>query len=224
MTTAALIPALDCSATIGRLVRETRKHVDHVLVVDDGSTDRTTATARRAGAEVHRHSENLGKGVALATGLRILGREDFSLAVTLDADGQHLPGEIPKLLAEAALHPDAIVIGERQIESEVAALNQFGNRFANFWVWVAIGRDLPDTQSGFRVYPIAKTLSLQTTGRRFDFETEVLIRAARAGVDIRSVPVRVYYPPPERRVSHFDKVWDTARIVRMVLSLMLSAR
>lgn len=224
MTTAALIPALDCSSTIGRVVRQARKHIEHVLVVDDGSTDKTTATARRAGAEVFRHAENLGKGAALAAGLGILAREGYSHAITLDGDGQHLPDEIPKLLAEAGAHSEAIVIGKRQIETEVAAINRFGNDFANFWVRLVTGLDLPDTQSGFRVYPIAATLALRPTGRRFDFETEVLIRAARAGIDIRTVPVRVYYPPPDERVSHFDKVWDTVRIIRMVVRLILGDR
>lgn len=221
MTTAALIPALDCSRTIGPLVRQAQQRVGRVLVVDDGSTDSTADLAKRAGAEVFRHATNLGKGAALVAGLGLLARDGFSHAVTLDGDGQHLPEEIPKLLAESAAHPQALVIGQRKIETEVAAINLFGNDFANFWVWLVTGIDIPDTQSGFRVYPVAETLALRPVGQRFDFETEVLIRAVRAGVDIRSVPVRVYYPPPDERVSHFDKLWDTVRIVRMVARLIL---
>ena len=224
MSVAALIPALDCSKTIGRVVRGAREHVEAVLVVDDGSRDRTASTARRAGAEVIRHGGNRGKGAALRTGLLGLAERGFTHAVSLDGDGQHLPEEIPKLLGAVARDPRAIVIGERVIESEVAAINRFGNEFANLWVWIATGRRLPDTQSGFRVYPIAETLALGAGGTRFEFETEVLIRALRAGLEVVPVPVRVYYPPPGVRVSHYDGVWDTVRIIETVVSLMLRIR
>ena len=218
---AALIPALDCAATIADLVRGCREHVARVLVVDDGSADATAEEARSVGAEVFAHGENLGKGAALVSGLRYLQERGFTHAVSLDGDGQHFASEIPNLLAESRAHPDALVIGARRIESEVAALNRFGNEFANVWVRIATGRDLGDTQCGQRVYPVGSTLAFEPVGRRFDFETEILIRAVRAGMDVRSVPVRVYYPPPELRHSHYDKVWDTARIVEMVVGLML---
>ncbi|MGH7822643.1 MAG: glycosyltransferase family 2 protein, partial [Candidatus Binatia bacterium] len=220
----ALVPSLDCGATIGKVVRGARRHLADVVVVDDGSSDGTVRAARRAGAEVLRHGENRGKGVALVTGLRHLAARRFSHALTLDGDGQHLPAEMPALLAESAAHPEAIVIGARRIESEVAWLNRFGNEFADLWVRIVTGRHVADTQSGFRVYPIDATLALGAAGRRFDFETEVVIRAIRAGIDVRSVSVRVHYPPPEERVSHYDKLWDTVRIVQMVVGLMLRVR
>jgi glycosyltransferase involved in cell wall biosynthesis len=221
---AALIPALDCAATIAGVVRGCREHVPLVLVVDDGSSDATADEARSAGAEVCSHGENTGKGAALLSGLRYLAERGFSHAVSLDGDGQHFPSEIPKLRAESASHPGSLVIGSRLIESEVAAINRFGNAFANVWVRIATGRDLGDTQCGQRAYPIAPTLALGAVGRRFEFETEVLIRAVRAGMEIRSVPVRVYYPPPELRRSHYDKVWDTVRIIDMVVGLLLRLR
>jgi glycosyltransferase involved in cell wall biosynthesis len=221
---AALIPALDCADTVADVVSGARAHVECVVVVDDGSNDATASEARAAGAEVVSHGENLGKGAALATGLRYLEERRFGYAVSLDADSQHLPAEIPKLLAESAAHPGAIVCGARQIETDVAAIKRFGNEFANVWVRIATGRDLGDTQCGFRVYPIAATLALHSVGRRFDFETEVLIRAVRAGIDVRSVPVRVFYPPPDVRKSHYDKVWDTVRIIEAVVGLILRVR
>ncbi len=225
MRIAALIPALDCAATIGEPVRGAAEHVERVLVVDDGSRDETAEVARRAGAYVLVHAENLGKGAALVGGLRRLGEQGFTHAVTLDGDGQHYPSEIPKVLAEAEAHPGAFVVGARQLEEqEVAWINRFGNGFANLWLWIASGRDLGDTQSGFRVYPIDATLALQPVGQRFDFETEILIRAARAGHDVRSVPVRVFYAPPGVRQTHYDKLWDTLRIIRIVLELMLRIR
>jgi len=221
---AALVPALDCADTIAGVVRGARSHVDCVLVVDDGSSDTTANEARAAGAEVLSHGQNLGKGVALAAGLRYLEERGFSHAISLDADGQHLADEIPKLVAESAAHPRALVVGARQIESEVAAIKRFGNEFANLWVRIATGEDLGDTQCGFRVYPIAPTLALHPSGQRFDFETEVLIRARRAGIEVRSVPIRVFYPPPDLRHSHYDRVWDTVRIIEMVVGLILRIR
>lgn len=221
---AALVPALDAAETIGDVVRGALCRIDCVLVVDDGSRDSTAAEARSAGAEVLSHGENLGKGAALVSGLRYLRERGFTHAVALDADGQHLPDEIPALVEESEAHPDAIVCGSRRIEQEVAPIKRFGNEFANLWVRIAAGRDLGDTQCGFRVYPIASTLGLGSTGRRFDFETEVLIRAVRAGIDVRSVPIRVYYPPPEVRVSHYDKLRDTVRIIEAVVGLILRVR
>jgi len=221
---AALVPALDCADTVGDVVRGARSHVGCVLVVDDGSTDSTANEARAAGAEVLSHGQNLGKGAALAAGLRYLEERGFSHAISLDADGQHLADEIPKLVAASRAEPGALVLGARQIESEVAAIKRFGNEFANVWVRIATGRDLGDTQCGFRVYPIAPTLALEATGLRFDFETEVLIRAVRAGTEVRSVPIRVFYPPPELRHSHYDKFWDTVRIIEAVVGLILRVR
>ncbi len=221
---AALIPALDCGVTIADLVKGCFEHLERVLVVDDGSTDATAEQARDAGAEVLSHGENLGKGAALCSGLRYLEGRGASHAVSLDGDGEHFPAEIPKLVSESVEHPSALVLGLRPGDSAVAPINRFGNEFANVWVRIATGRDLGDTQCGLRVYPIAATLALSPIGRRFDFETEILIRAARADLEIRSVPVRVYYPPPELRRSHYDKLWDTLRIIEMVVGLMLRLR
>lgn len=218
---AALIPALDCADTIGDVVRGAREHVERVLVVDDGSSDATAVEARAAGAEVFSHGENLGKGAALVSGLRYLEERGCSHAVSLDGDGQHFPADMPKLIGESQAYPQALVLGARQTKSEVGALNRFGNEFANLWVRIATGKEIGDTQCGLRAYPIAATLALHPVGQRFDFETEILIRAVRVGLEIRSVPVRVFYPPPELRHSHYDKVWDTVRIVEMVVGLML---
>lgn len=218
---AVLIPALNCDATIGRLVVGARQYVPEVLVVSDGSTDRTVAAATAAGARVIAHDRPCGKGAALLTGLRALAADGVSRVLTMDGDGQHLPEEIPKLLAASAAAPGALIIGSRQFETlTTTSARLFGNRFANRWVEIACGQALPDTQSGFRVYPLADTLALGVRARHFAFETEVLIRAARAGLAIRSLPVRVYYPPVEQRVSHFRPFLDTVRIIFVVVGLI----
>lgn len=217
-----LIPAYDCAATIAEVVAGARQHVERVLVVDDGSRDDTAARAAAAGAAVLRLPANAGKGEALRAGFARLAGEGVTHVLTMDGDGQHLGREIPALLAASAASPAALVIGARRIGTqEVTPIKLFGNRFANRWVEIACGQKLPDTQSGFRVYPLAETSRLGAHAGRFAFETEVLIRAARAGVAIHSVPVDVYYPPAAERVSHYRPWGDTLRIIAVVVGLIL---
>ncbi len=218
---AALIPALDCEATIGAVVRGTREHVARVLVVDDGSSDGTADAAKAAGADVIRQPLNRGKGAALRAGMRALqGRVTHVL--TLDGDGQHLPEEIPALLRASAQRPRGLILGARQHEpGSLAGIRTFGNRFANRWVEITCGERFEDTQSGMRIYPLGETLALGCRADRFAFETEALIRAVRAGLAVHSVPVRVYNPAPGQRTSHFRGFSDTLRIVLSVIGLLL---
>lgn len=219
---AILIPAYDCAATIGAVIAGALMHALPILVVDDGSHDDTAAVARTAGAEVLQHPMNRGKGAALVTGMRTLVERGFTHALSMDGDGQHLPREIPTLLAAAAAEPAAVVIGiRRRGNQEVAGINLFGNRFANLCVRSAAGVPLPDTQSGFRVYPLATMLRLPKQGEHFEYESTSIIFAARAGVPIRSLPVDVYYPPVSERRSHYRKVVDTLRIIRAVAPLLV---
>lgn len=218
---AVLIPALNCEQTIGDVVRGARRFADCVVVVSDGSTDATDDRARNAGADVLRHEKVGGKGAALLTGMRALSGRGIERVLTMDGDGQHLVDEIPVLLQASDAEPAAVMIGARQIGPQMSTpARLFGNRFANRWVEIACGQVLPDTQSGFRVYPLRETLALRARARHFGFETEVLIRAVRAGLMIRSVPVRVFYPPRDERTSHFRPFVDTVRIIFIVLGLI----
>jgi len=221
----AVVPAYDAAASIAAVVRGTLPVLSPVLVVDDGSADDTAARAEEAGAEVVRHPVNRGKGAALVTALRHLAARGVERAVTLDADGQHLPEQIPVLLAAADETPGAIIVGVRRKEGfAIKRSARFGNWIADRLMRLVAGRRLPDTQSGFRVYPVAATLALGARGSRFDFETEVLLRAARAGMPVRGVPVDVYYPPIAERVSHYRPWADTLRIVRTVARVAMAGR
>jgi hypothetical protein len=154
-----------------------------------------------------------------------LAADGVASVLTMDGDGQHLAEELPALIDAAARHPHALIIGARQVGSEqVSRSRLFGNRFANRWVEIASGVALPDTQSGFRIYPMPETLALGAASGHFAFETEILIRAARGGLRIESVPVRAYYPPPDVRVSHFRPFVDTVRIIIVVLRLIMFGR
>jgi glycosyltransferase involved in cell wall biosynthesis len=212
--------------TIGPVIAGVEQHVEHVLVVDDGSRDGTGEAARTAGAEVVRHAENLGKGAALRSGLIRLLAEGFTHAFTVDGDGQHVADEMPGLIREARAHPEAIVLGLRRIETtqEVAPIKRFGNEFANWWVSLAAGQPFRDTQTGFRVYPIAPVLELGVRAEHYEFESEVLILAALRGLQIRGREVAVYYPPPGERVSHYQPWLDTCRIIFTVVPFLVGLR
>lgn len=222
MRTAILIPAYDCAGTLANVLADAGEHALPIVVVDDGSRDDTAAIARAGGADVIQHPTNRGKGAALRTGMRALAARGYTHALTMDGDGQHLAREIPVLLSAAAADPTAIVIGvRRRGDQEVAGINLFGNRFANLCVQSAAGVPLPDTQSGFRVYPIATMLRLPQQGEHFEYESSSIIFAARARVPIRSLEVDVYYPPIAERRSHYRKVVDTLRIIRVVAPLLV---
>jgi glycosyltransferase involved in cell wall biosynthesis len=220
---AALIPAYQAASSVAAVVQGTCAVVPDVVVVDDGSSDPTGVVARAAGATVLRQEPNAGKGAALVRGFEHLVRQGFTHAVTLDADGQHYPDEIPKLLDAMAHDEDAIVVGVRRKEGqEIAAIAQLGNCVADTLMTLLAGQALPDTQSGFRVYPLATTLALGAVGARYDFETEILFRAARKGIPLVGIPTRVHYPPIAERVSHFDPLLDTLRIIGTVVRVLVT--
>jgi glycosyltransferase involved in cell wall biosynthesis len=217
----AVVPAYNAAATVGEVVATTRTRIARVVVVDDGSSDATATVAEAAGAEVLRHAANRGKGAAIVTALSHLGARGIARVLTLDADGQHLASEIPVLVEASDRAPRAIVVGVRRKEGHtIARVNRFGNWVADRLLRLIAGRPLPDTQSGFRVYPLPATLSLGAEGTRYEFETEILLRAARRGVEVVGVPVHVHYPPVAERVSHFRPWQDTLRIIRIVLRVL----
>lgn len=213
MNACAVIPCLDAAATLGEVVRGARAQVGTVIVVDDGSVDDSAAVALHARADLVSHAANRGKGAALLSGLARARELGFTHVVALDADGQHDPSDIPSLEAAARAHPDALIVGCRDFSvPNVPKGSRFGRRFSNFWVALETGRRLGDTQSGFRVYPVELTLALNVPASRFQWEVEVIVRAAWAGLDVRDAPVTVYYPPPDERLSHFRGFVDSARL------------
>jgi glycosyltransferase involved in cell wall biosynthesis len=218
----AIVPSLDAAKTIEAVVTGALPHVAMVIVVDDGSTDGTAAVALAAGASITAHEKNRGKGAALKTGLSLAQDLGFRVAVTLDADGQHPPSEIPKLLS-ASDDPGALVLGVRDLAAAGAPIaNQRSNAFANGFISMVTLRRIRDTQCGMRRYPVSRTLALAVKDDRFGFETEVILRANRARLPIVQVPIEVRYPID--RTTHFDARRDPWRIVGRVLRTLLVDR
>jgi hypothetical protein len=199
------IPAFNEAATIGPLVAAARVHAP-VLVIDDGSADGTAAAARAAGATVMSHALRRGKGAALATALTAARLWGVARVVTLDADGQHDPADLPTLLAASAASPLAIVVGARLDDAALPTDRALAIRVAGFWLGWITGASVTDTQSGFRVYPTAVLDAVRLRGGRFVFETAVLAEALRRGWQVREVPIRVV--PFAARASRFHPLAD----------------
>lgn len=214
----AVIPTYQNAKTLLKVVADVHRVVDTVIVVDDGSNDGTAALLDKAtGSErpekVLTHPKNCGKGAALKTGLTYARQQGFRYAVTVDADGQHRADDIPALLKAVEEEPDALVIGSRGLQHEnMPAKSTFANRFSNFWFALQTLQRLPDTQSGLRVYPLRRLHGLRWMSARYEAELTLLVFSAWAGVKLLPVPVSVYYPPRDQRVTHFRPGRDFTRI------------
>ena len=219
---AIVIPAYNHGTQVRGVVEKCLQLRLPVIVVDDGSTDSTPhVLASLSGVTVIRHKENQGKGASLLTGFAAALRlADW--AITIDADGQHDPEDIPSLIQAVPRGQRPLVIGKRvgMGHANVPWTSRWGRRFANFWVWTSCGRWLSDSQSGFRVYPLPETLHLVTKTKRYQFEVEVLARAVWSGIPIIEAPVRALYEPPEERVSHFRPWLDFWRNTRTFARLV----
>lgn len=212
-----VVPTKDNEGSIRDVVEGCLQHCPDVLVLDDGCTDGTVAQARLARgpdgqqARVHSHPVNRGKGAALATALELAHADGFTHLVSIDADGQHLPEELPRFFAAARKDPWAIIVGVRDMEGAPGS-SMFGRNFSNFWIRVETGHRVGDSQSGFRVYPVQPVRSLGLRPGRYEWEVEVLVRGLWNGIAVRDLPCRVIYPSPEERVSSFRPWADNTRI------------
>ena len=221
---AVIVPVFNEARTIADIVARAAAHAARVIVVDDGSTDGSADALSGLGVETVRHSENQGKGAALASGIERARALGATFAVTLDADGQHPPECIPALLERA--DPHAIVVGNRM--ADIAAIPKArlrANRIANFFISWAAGQWIEDTQCGFRVYPLSVFERVRLRPRRrsgFVMESEVLIEACRAGYRVAAVPVPALYADVLQRPSHFRPVFDIAAIVIMVTGKLVA--
>jgi glycosyltransferase involved in cell wall biosynthesis len=213
---------------VRQVVAQTLRHVDAVIVIDDGSTDGTAEALSDLGARILRHAENLGKGQRLVEGLEAAFQGGATQVITLDADGQHDPMDIPAFLARAHDNPGAMILGDRSNDyKSMPRTRAFGNGFGSFFVSWACARKLRDAQCGMRLYPLEAWRKVRVPPRHVDgflFETAVLLYAADADVPFVSLPITARYEGHVHRPSHFDPVNDLLKIAGMVTGFLFSHR
>ncbi len=213
MTITAILPAFNEEVSIGSIILHTRQHADHVIVVDDGSADRTAEVARLAGAEVIRHPRNLGKGAALKTGFNVASKNGTNVIVTLDADGQHDPEEIPKLVAPILNGEADMVNGSRYMNGNgrnTPIYRRIGQNVLDKATNLNSGLHITDTQSGFRAFSANILPAFRFRDCGFGIESEMLADAAKAGIRVKEMRIGVRYDvdcSTENPVSHGVKVF-----------------
>lgn len=220
-----IIPTYNNAATLAGVIEDVAQYSNHIIVVNDGSTDNTVEIAERFPVvQFISYPKNVGKGWALRQSFKYAAEKGYKYAITIDSDGQHFAKDIPAFIDKLKDEPNAIIIGARNMgQASVPGGSSFGNKFSNFWFKVETGITSPDTQSGFRLYPLEPLKKMHFFTRKYEFEIEVLVRAAWKGVNVVSVPVTVYYAPKEERVSHFRPFKDFFRISVLNTILVLIA-
>ena len=220
-----LIPTFNNAATVGKVIEESKLYCKDIFVVNDGSTDDTAAVLESIeGINVISYMPNRGKGHALQCGLNKARECGFNYCITLDADGQHYPSEIPKFIEAIGKTPGSLIIGARNLNAEnMPGKNTFANKFSNFWFKVETWQTLHDTQSGFRLYPLKEIEKIKLFTGMYEFELEIIVKAAWRGIKVMNIPIKVYYPPAGERVSHFKPLRDFTRISLLNTFLVLMA-
>jgi glycosyltransferase involved in cell wall biosynthesis len=212
MKVLALIPALNAAGSIGKVIRDCKAVNEDVVVIDDGSMDRTAEIAREAGAQVVTHAVNRGKGAALKTGFAYALEHRFDAVITLDADGQHLPREIPKFVAaHAECGADLIIGGRAHLFGEMLPRRRFANRFSARCIAFAAKTNVTDSQSGFRLYSARLLAAIRLRSDGFDMESEVIVQAGCRGFKVITIPIDLGFVDGQS-TSHYKPLGDTLRI------------
>lgn len=220
-----LIPTYNNERTLLKVIDDVRAYSDNIMVVNDGSTDSTPQLLDGLeNVTVVSYERNRGKGYAIRRGLKEAMSMGYRYAITIDSDGQHYADDIPMFVEEIEKTPDTLLIGARNLRADnMPSKNTFANKFSNFWYWAETGIRLSDTQSGFRLYPLVQLANAHYITSRYEFEVEIIVKAAWKGLNVRNIPIKVYYPPEGERVSHFRPAKDFTRISLLNTYLVLLA-
>ena len=219
-----LIPTYNNDQTLEDVILSTLEYTPNIIVINDGSDDNTGAILECFKDKIHivSNKRNQGKGAALKKGFKSAHELGFEYAITLDSDGQHFPSEIPKFLERVVPGQDILIIGNRDMTDEsIPKKSLFGRKFSNFWVKLETNLDLMDTQSGYRLYTVDRMNSFHFFTVKYDFELESLVRWAWRDYPVDIVDIKVYYPSPEERVSHFNAFKDNLRISLLNTALVI---
>lgn len=210
-----VVPTYNNAGTLRRVISEILDYSSDIIVVNDGSTDSTKDVLNAFSSSIHlvSYDKNRGKGTALKLGFMKAIELGYDYAITIDADGQHYPSDIPLFVRAIVENSGALIIGRRDLSNvDINGKSAFANKFSNFWFAVQTGRKLADTQTGYRAYPLKHLRGLGILTSRYEAELELLVFSAWNGVKIISIPIKVYYPPQSERVSHFKPALDFTRI------------
>jgi glycosyltransferase involved in cell wall biosynthesis len=208
----ALIPAFNEADVIASVVRETQKYLSTIFVIDDGSTDGTGEIAKNSGAICIRLSRNCGKGAAIRKGIEYIEGLGFSHVLILDGDGQHLPSDIPSLIRTASDQNADMVIGTRSFGLDHMPRERFfSNSLGSKATSLLLGREIRDSQCGFRLIRLDKLRNLHLRAKKYEIEMEILIKMSRAGYNIAQAPISMVYENNRAR-SKMNPVRDTIRI------------
>ncbi|MGJ8744083.1 DUF2062 domain-containing protein [Polaribacter sp.] len=210
-----IVPTYNNHKTLQRVLNNVLQYTKNIIVVNDGATDTTKNILAEYEQITQIHIlKNTGKGNALRKGFKRAISLGFDFAITIDSDGQHFPDDIPLFIEtlQNSENKNLLLIGARNMNQEsVPKKSSFGNKFSNFWYWAETGITLQDTQSGFRLYPLKAIEKLRFYTKKFEFEIEVIVKAAWLGVAVKNIPIKVLYDETER-VSHFRPFKDFTRI------------
>jgi glycosyltransferase involved in cell wall biosynthesis len=218
-----IIPTYNNDGTLPGVIKDVAAYTQNIIVVNDGSSDSTNVIVQSIPyIEYVHYTTNKGKGWALRKGFEKALALGYNYAITIDSDGQHFAKDLPVFLEKLQQTGDAIIIGARNMNQEnVPGKSSFGNRFSNFWFQLETDVRVPDTQSGYRLYPVKRMEKMRFFTRKYEFEIEVLVRCAWKGIKVVSVPVSVFYAPKEERITHFRPFKDFARISLLNTVLVL---
>ncbi|MEJ0102325.1 MAG: DUF2062 domain-containing protein [Bacteroidota bacterium] len=220
-----IIPSYNNAGTLASVIADVAAYTNNIIIVNDGSTDETEKILESLTAiKKISYTKNRGKGWALRKGFETAVNLGYEYAITFDSDGQHFAKDLPLFIEKLEREGPAIIMGARNLQEEnMPGKNSFGNKFSNFWFWIETGINCPDTQTGFRLYPIGLMKDIHFFTRKYEFEIEAVVRSVWKGITVSWVPISVYYAPKETRITHFRPFKDFFRISILNTILVLIA-
>ncbi len=222
-----VVPTYNNAGTLEKVIADIKGYSNDILIVNDGSTDDTQNIIDSLSVASISYAPNKGKGNAIKQALKYAKEKGYRYILTIDSDGQHFASDIVKFVEKLESedeNKEILIIGSRNLVAEnMPSKNTFANKFSNFWFRIETGTKLSDTQSGFRLYPVDRLVNLRYFSSRYEFEVEIIVRASWKGIEVCNIPISVYYPPVEERVSHFKPLKDFTRISILNTFLVLIA-